>query len=317
MIFHVFILLFGLMLLVKGADWLIDGATALAKQYNISDLAIGLTVVGFGTSVPELLVNIFASIDDHQNFVIGNIIGSNIFNLLFILGLTGLIAPVVVQSSTVWKEIPISFLAIVLLFVIANNNLSDSLIISRAEGFAFIAFFCLFLYYVFRQLKNDIEAPKVQYKKISVRKMWAHIIVGLILLVIGGNLLVTNAVEIAIALGVSEKIVGLTIIAAGTSLPELATSLSAVLKKNNDVAVGNVIGSNIFNIFFVLGTSAMIRPISYNPVFNIDLYVLSAGTIFLFIAMFSGKKKKLDRWEAFILLAAYFVYILYLIGKEV
>ena len=243
----------GLLLLIKGAQWMVDGASALAKKYNISDLAIGLTVVAFGTSAPELVVNTIASFQNQQDIVLGNIIGSNNFNLFAILGITGLISPLVVSYSTIWKEIPASFMATLLLFVLANNIfLKSEPILSRTDGLILLILFICFLYYVFVQLKNEkSKQDDNPQKKINNTKIWIYIGVGLAGLIIGGNLLMINAVKIATTLGVSQKIIGLTIVAAGTSAPELATSVIAALKKNSDIAVGNIIGSNIFNIFFV------------------------------------------------------------------
>ena len=273
--------------------------------------------MAFGTSAPELVVNSFASYQDHQDIVFGNVIGSNNFNLFVILGITGLISPLVVQSSTVWKEIPLSFVAIIMLYGFANSfSPSQSPILSRFEGLLLLVMFVIFLIYVYKQLKTDASAPKISMVQLSALKIWMYIITGLAGLVIGGKLVVNSAVEIATVLGVSEKIIGLTIVAMGTSLPELATSIIAVLKKNNDIAVGNIIGSNIFNIFFVLSVSSLIRPIPYDVIFNTDLYILAGGTLFLFVAMFTGRKKKLDRWEAGLLLLTYIMYTAYLIEKE-
>jgi cation:H+ antiporter len=318
MLTQILLLILGLGLLIKGADWLVDGASALAKRYKISDLAIGLTIVAFGTSAPELVVNAFAASQGHHDIVFGNIIGSNIFNLFVILGIAGLIAPMVVQSSTVWKEIPLSLIAVIFLFIMANDFLStDSKIVTRGEGLILLVVFALFLFYVYKQLKTDPAEIAPTGKSFSNLKIWSFILLGLAGLVFGGRLVVTNAVQMATALGISEKIVGLTIVAAGTSLPELATSIVAALKKNNDIAVGNIIGSNIFNIFLILAVSALIHPVSYDSVFNTDLYLLAGGTLFLFAAMFLGQKKKLDRWEAVVLLVTYVGYTVWLIQKEI
>lgn len=315
MLVDILILALGLVLVIKGADWLVDGASSLAKRFRVSDLAIGLTVVAFGTSAPELVVNVIASVEDHQEIVFGNIIGSNIFNLLAILGIAGLLSPLVVQSSTVWKEIPISFLAILALFVLGNDFFfSGSPILSRIDGFVLLLLFALFIYYVYKQLKRDPVSETTSAPGYSTLKIWSLISIGLVGLVVGGKLVVTNAIGIASALGISEKVIGLTIVAAGTSLPELATSVVAALKKKNDIAVGNIIGSNIFNLFYILSVSAIIRPLAYDPVSNMDLYLLAGGTIFLFVAMFTGSKGKLDRWEAAILLLAYIAYTYYLIA---
>lgn len=310
-------MLLGFGVLIKGADWLVDGGSALARKYKISELAIGLTVVAFGTSMPEFVVNVFAAYQSHSDIVFGNIIGSNIFNLFAILGIAGLITPLVVQSSTVWKEIPISFLAALLLFFLSNSLVTGNEILSRLDGIILLIFFCFFLYYVFRQLKGENIPLDIKRKELSNLKMWLFIFLGLVFLIVGGRLVVVNSVEIASALGISQTIIGLTIVAAGTSLPELATSVVAAIKRNDDIAVGNIIGSNIFNIFFILGVSALIRPVDFNIKFNFDLLFLGVGTVLLFFAMFSGKKKKLDRWEAGVLLIFYIGYTILLINRDI
>jgi cation:H+ antiporter len=317
MILDIGILIFGLLILIKGADWLVKGGSSLAKKYHLSDLAIGLTIVAFGTSAPELVVNGYSAYNNQSDLVLGNVIGSNNFNLFIILGLAGLITPITVKSSTVWKEIPISFLAVILLFVLANDFLSASnASLSRLDGMLLLTGFCLFLYYVYKQLKTDPTESEEVGKKMSWLKIWLLIIIGIVGLVVGGQLAVTKSVEIASELGVSAKVIGITILAAGTSLPELATSVVAAIKKNNDIAVGNIIGSNIFNFLFIISVSSFVRPINFNLKFNIDLYILSAGTLFLFIAMFTGVKKKLDRWEAGVLFIIYTFYLIYLVHFE-
>ncbi|HOG66887.1 MAG TPA: calcium/sodium antiporter [Bacteroidales bacterium] len=317
MIISLLILTGGLVLLIKGADWLVNGASALAKKYNVSDLVIGLTVVAFGTSAPEMVINVFASAQNHQDIVFGNVIGSNLFNLFAILGISGIIFPLTVQNNTIKKEIPISFLAIIAIFILANDHLfyNSTNVMSRSDGIILFIFFCFFLFYIYKQIKNKSDIADTQVKQLSVLKITLLIIFGLGGLVVGGKLVINSAVDIAKALGVSKKIIGLTIVAAGTSLPELATSVVATVKKNCDIAVGNVIGSNIFNIFFILSVSFIIRPTTYDISFNNDLYVLAGGTLFLFLAMFTGKRKTLDRWEAMILLIAYIIYILLIIYK--
>lgn len=314
---QILLLALGFIVLIKGADWLVDGAAALARKYKISELAIGLTIVAFGTSMPELVVNTFAAYQSHPDIVFGNIIGSNIINLFLILGITGLIAPIKVQSSTVWKEIPLSLFAALLLFFLANSFFTGNKMLSRIDGIILLTFFFFFLYYVFRQLKNETISPEINPKEFPNLKIWVYIFLGFVFLIVGGRLVVVNSVKIADGLGISQSIIGLTIVAAGTSLPELATSAVAAMKRNNDIAVGNIIGSNIFNIFFILGISALVRPIEYAIRFNYDLYFLGLGTLFLFIAMFSGKKRKLDRWEAAILLLLYIGYTILLINKLV
>lgn len=318
MILQIIFLVVGLLLLIKGADWLVEGSSTFARKKKISDLAIGLTIVAFGTSAPELVVNVIASFEGHEDIVFGNIIGSNNFNLLVILGVAGLISPLIVQTSTVWKEIPISLLAGLFLFVLANNAIftTGENILSRGDGAILLVFFAAFLFYVYHQLRQVPQDVERADSNMSNQKILGYVIFGLAGLIIGGRLVVNNAMEMAEELGVSEKIIGLTIVAAGTSLPELATSVVAALKKNNDIAVGNIIGSNIFNIFFILGVSAVVNPIPYNTVFNIDLYLLFGGTLFLFLAMFISGKKKLDRWEAAILLLTFIIYTGILVSNE-
>lgn len=313
----ILLLVVGLFLLVKGADWMVAGASSLAKKYKVSDLAIGLTVVAFGTSAPELVVNVFGAYNGYEDIVFGNVIGSNNFNLFIILGIAGLIMPISVKSSTVWKEIPLSLLAVLLLLFLANNLFfTQGTGLSRIDGIILLIFFLFFIYYVYSQLKTDEISVEQPGKVISGIRIWVYILIGLGGLVFGGKLVVDHAVQLATMLGVSDKIIGLTIVAAGTSLPELATSLVAAIRKNNDIAVGNIVGSNIFNIFLILGVSSLIRPLDYNPVFNRDLLVLGGGTIFLFFSMFSGGRKKLDRWEAGLLLLVYVFYMTLLILKD-
>lgn len=317
MIINFFLLILGLGFLIKGADWLIDGSSAFARQKQVSDLVIGLTIVAFGTSAPELVVNTVAAYQGREELVFGNVIGSNNFNLFIILGISGLIYPLIVQRNTIKKEIPISLLAVVLLFIIANDFIiGQPGNLSRLDGMGLIGIFILFLWYIKKQLSRNpvevVEAPK----EFSKFKILGFIILGLAGLVLGGNLVVDSATGIAQFFGISEKIIGLTIVAAGTSLPELATSLMAAIKKNTDIAVGNIIGSNIFNIFLILGISSVVRPLDYDPVFNNDLYLLFGGTTFLIIFMFTGRKKRLDRWEALLLLLTYLIYTIVLISKE-
>lgn len=317
MVLSVLLIVVGLLLLVKGADYLVKGASALARKYNISDLAIGLTIVAFGTSAPELVVNVFAAVQNHPDLVLGNIVGSNNFNLFVILGLAGVIVPLTVQSSTVWKEIPFSLLAAILLFLLANDAMffgSEHNTLSRIDGMLLLIGFGAFLYYVYRQARNsgsECSSPQTM----TLFRMVLLILGGLAGLVIGGRLVVSGSVSIAQEFGVSEKIIGLTIVAMGTSLPELATSVVAAIKKNSEIAIGNIVGSNIFNILFILGISSVITPVSFNTAFNLELVILMMGTALLFAFMFSGRKKRLDRWEAALFLIIFIAYTLFLILK--
>jgi cation:H+ antiporter len=319
MVLSAAIIIVGFVLLINGANWLVSGASALARKHNVSDLVIGLTIVSFGTSAPELVVNSVASFQHHSDIVLGNVIGSNIVNLFFILGIAGLVYPITVQSSTVWKEIPISIIAVIALFVLSNSFFLQKLnIVTRIDGTILFVMFAGFLYYIYLQMKTDRSLSSVTVvNEMSNLKIWGLIIIGLSGLILGGKLVVDNAIKVATLLGVSEKIIGLTIVAIGTSLPELVTSVVAAFKKNSDIALGNIIGSNIFNILFILSISSFIHPIDFNTSFNTDLYLLGGGTLLLFIAMFTGGKKMLDRWEAAILLLVYLAYIYLTILKEI
>jgi len=318
MIIQILLLVLGLGLLIISASWLVNGASGLAKKYSVPDLAIGLTIVAYGTSAPELVVNLIATISNHHDIVFGNVLGSNNFNLFIILGIAAMITPLKVQTSTVWKEIPISFVAILMFFVLSNDFLNaDRQVLSRIDGFILLLMFLFFQLYIYNQVKSDRSQFVPAGELMPSGKIILLIVVGLAGLVLGGGLVVNNAVMMAKDLGVSEKIIGLTIIAAGTSLPELATSVVAAVKKNADIAVGNIIGSNIFNIFLISGVSAVVSPVEYNKVFNGDFYMLSLGTIMLFVMMFTSKKENLDRWEAGLLFLIYAGYTVFLISKEI
>ncbi len=319
MLLNIFLLTLGFVLLIFSANWLVDGSSLLAKKYNVSDIAIGLTIVAFGTSAPELIVSILATINNNTDVCFGNVIGSNLFNLLAILGIAGMVYPLTVKTNTVWKEIPLSLLAAIILLFLANNffiKTDTDLYIGRIDGIVLLIFFGLFLWYVYTQMKVDVLEDEVKLKPKPMYIILGMILFGLAGLFFGGKLVVNNAVDIATRLNISEKIIGLTIVAAGTSLPELMTSVVAAFKKKSDIAVGNIIGSNIFNIFLILGVSSLIKPLHYNKMFNIDLAILSAGTVLLFFAMFTGVRKKLDRWEAGVLFILYVLYCVYLIMGE-
>jgi cation:H+ antiporter len=318
MILPLILLAAGLALVVKGADFLVDGASSLAKRSKIPEIVIGLTIVAFGTSAPELVVNIFASIAGKNELVLGNVIGSNVCNTLLILGAAGLIYPLDVLRNSVRKEIPFSFLVTLIFLFLANDHLlfkSAANRISRIDGVILLVLFGVFLYYTFGLSKIKSNGSD-EIKLFSLPKTWIFIGLGFIGLFLGGKLVVDNAVVMARKLQVSEKLIGLTIVSIGTSLPELATSTVAAYKKRCDLAVGNVVGSNIFNILFILGISAEISPIRYNLAFNFDILAFGLGTLLLFIAMFTLKAHKLDRWEALILLVAYISYLVLVIARK-
>lgn len=313
-------LLIGFAILIKGADFLVNGSSSIAKKNGISNLAIGLTVVAFGTSMPELIVSLFSALDGKNDASFGNVIGSNNFNLLFILGICGLIYPLTVQRNTVKFEVPLSLLAAGVLFLLVNDHMiwggeSDGM--SRTDSIILLLFFGGFLFYIYRTMKNSSEfGEQGEIKIYGTGLAIGMVLLGLAMLIGGGTTVVNSATSIAKYYGLSEKLIGLTILAAGTSLPELATSAVAAYRRNTDIAIGNVVGSNIFNIFFILGVTGVINPMPYNTMMNFDLYVLMASTIILMIFMFTINQRKLDRWEAFMLLAAYITYTIYLIGME-
>ncbi len=305
----------GLIFLIKGADFLVDGASSIARRLNISDLVIGLTVVAFGTSMPELFVNMVASIRGNTDIAIGNVVGSNIANVFLILGVSSIIYPLAVTRGTVWKEIPFSLLAAIVLFITANDQLLDGSQMSdltRIDGLVFLSFFIIFIYYT-GSIATRIEGMEahVPAKQSGWLRSSLYIIVGLAGLTIGGKWIVDGAIALATKFGLSESLVGLTIVAVGTSLPELATSAVAAYKRNADIAVGNVVGSNIFNIFFVLGISAGIKPLPFQPKNNLDIGVVVFSSLILFLFMFTGKKRSLDRWEGLILLICYGGFVAY------
>lgn len=318
MVLTVLLLFLGFALLIKGADFLVKGASALARKFNVSELVIGLTIVALGTSAPELVVSVVSSTKGLNEVVYGNVIGSNIFNLFLILGVSAVIFPIVVQRSTIKVEIPYSLLAVLLVFFLVNDELiwNGKNYFSRTDALILLVFFSIFMYYIFKNMKNETPEPSVDNKpKQAMGILILMIIGGLLGLVFGGQLVVDNAVVIARSFSLSDKLIGLTIIAAGTSLPELATSAVAAYRKNSDISIGNVVGSNIFNLLFVLGISGVISPMDYNPSLNVDVYVVMAGTVLLFI-LFLGKTSRLTRWEAVILLVGYISYVAYLIWRE-
>jgi cation:H+ antiporter len=309
------LLIIGFIFLIKGAGLLVDGASSLAKKFNISNLVIGLTVVAFGTSAPELFVNLFASWKGTTDIAIGNIVGSNIANVLLILGITAIIYPLKVGRGTVWKEIPMSLLAAVLLLVMANDTLVDGLgfnMLTRSDGIILLAFFIIFLYYTFGISKNqneELEYGQSALKVYSTLASTGMLIFGLAGLLIGGRWIVNSATTIAASFGLSDALIGLTIVAIGTSLPELAASAVAAYKKNVDIAVGNILGSNIFNIFWILGISSIIKPLPFRPELNFDLFVVVISGALLFAWMFFGKRHVLERWEGAVFVLLYVAYI--------
>lgn len=320
MLLNFLFLLAGFAILIKGADFLVDGASSLAKRLQVSNLVIGLTVVAFGTSTPELTVNMFASFRGMNDAIYGNIIGSNLFNLLFILGVAGLVYPLSVQRTTVKYEIPFSLFCALLLFVLVNDVMffgSGENRLGRIDSVVLLVFFVLFMFYILKTAKLEQGGdPGEEVKPMSLSKAIGFVTLGLGALVLGGKLVTDNAVEIAQAFALSEKLIGLTILAAGTSLPELATSAVAAYRRNTDIAIGNVVGSNIFNILLILGINGSIREVPYNAALNVDFSLLFIGTVALLLFMFTFKRHKLDRIEAAMFLAIYIGYTIYLFYRN-
>jgi len=305
----------GLVMVLTGANWLINGASSIAKMFNVPDLVIGLTVVALGTSSPELIANYFAVMDGKPDIAIGGIMGSNIANVLLILGVTTIIYPIKVQSSTVWKEIPFSLLAALILFIVANDQWLDGAAesqISRTDGLVLLAFMVVFMVYAFEVARK----PKELLSEIPTMPLWKSVlllVIGLLLLFLGGKFFVDGASAVARSWGVSERVIGLTIVAIGTSLPELATCVVAALQKKADIAVGNVVGSNIFNIFFILGTIATIKPLPFNAdASNVDAFVMIAASIALFLATRIFTRNQIGRTEGVIFATSYAIYLIWL-----
>lgn len=306
----------GFFLLIKGADLLVDGSASIAKKLRISSIVIGLTIVAFGTSAPEFIVNIFASAQGNSEIAIGNILGSNIANILLILGISAIIYPITANKNTVLKEVPMSLLAAVVLGLMANDTIIDGASfsgITRIDGLVLLSFFIIFLYYTFGITKSDKDIVEGEIKVFSYSKAILFIVFGLAGLVVGGKWIVDGAVKIAEFFNISQSLIGLTIVAVGTSLPELATSAIAAYKKQSDIAIGNVVGSNIFNVFWILGASAIIRPLPFSTSSNGDIAMTIFASVVLFSAMFIGKKRVIERWQGAFMIIAYVAYIVFLV----
>lgn len=318
MVFVVILLLIGLAILIAGAEALVKGSSSLARRMGITPLVIGLTVVAFGTSTPELFVNIYSAFKGASDIAIGNIVGSNIANILLILGLSAAVTPLAVKKSTIWKEIPFALLAVVLVFLMGNDALFDKTPfneLTRTDGFALISIFIIFLYYIVGLAKASDGSNAEEVKPLTIPFSLFLTLVGIACLVAGGKLLVDQAIVLARLAGMSEALIGLTVVAVGTSLPELATSVVAAMHKEVDIAVGNIVGSNIFNVFWILGITSLILPLSFNPRINADVGVSILATVLLFLAMFVGKKHKLERWQGIFFVALYGIYLGYLIMR--
>ena len=309
MILNIIFIIVGFFLLVKGADLLVDGSSRIARKFNVKEIIIGLTIVSIGTSMPELIISVTSALKNQSDFAIGNILGSNISNLFFILGVSAIIKPLLFKKQTVKIEIPFVIFLTALLYIFGNNG--DYHLITELEGIIFIVFCVLFtIYNIFISKNiNNSEMEKNKNKDIKLSKSFLLIMIGIILLKFGGDFVVDNASRIATLLGISERVISLTIVAISTSLPELITSALATYKGEIDLAIGNIIGSNILNIVLIIGIMAIINPIPYSVSFNKDLMIFLIGMIFLFIVPFIGEKYKIERVSGFIYLISYFIYI--------
>lgn len=325
MILTILILLAGLGLILAGANYLTDGASSIARRFGISDLVVGLTIVAFGTSAPELTISILSAVQGNTGMSVGNVVGSNIFNVLLIIGAVALVRPVKVERTVMNNEIPMTILASVALLAMGLSPWLDGSAaqVSRVSGILLLLFMAIFMRYLFASASSSDKvaatkpepapAPSDAKKRPPVWLSALMIVGGLAALVYGGDIFVESASEIASALGVSDAVIGLTIVAAGTSLPELATSLAAAFKGNNDMAVGNVIGSNIFNIFMVLGTAAVIHPLQFNGITVVDLGVMTGGTLLFWLFGWIINTRTITRPEGGIMVAAYLAYIVWLL----
>lgn len=319
MIVNFLLIIVGFVALIFGAEWLVNGASGLAKKYHISDMIIGLTIVAFGTSAPELVVNSLASFTGHPEIVFGNVIGSNIFNTFLILGTVAMIYPISVNKGMIKREIPFSLLIVFLIMILSNAVLGQTnSVLTQWEAVFIFVVFAGFLAYTFVQAKKGaIEEEEIQEGlPTKMFKILGLIIFGLLLLVVGGDVVVKNAIKLAQTFGVSEKVIALTIVAAGTSLPELVTSVVAAGKKKSDIAIGNVIGSNIFNLLLILSVSGMVSPIVFDTAFNVELLLLAIGTLLILLFMWLGTKKQIDRWQGLILFLMMVGYTIYLFQRE-
>lgn len=323
MILNIVWLIVGLVLILVGANALTDGASSIARRMGISDLVVGLTVVAFGTSAPELAISVISASAGNASLAIGNVVGSNIFNILVIIGITALVRPIVIEKSVMSLEIPMVILSSIILLVLGNSGVLDGSGInqvSRVSGIFLLIFFILFMRYTFASAKQPgldavEENTNEKSAEMPVWKSVLYVIAGLAALVWGGDKFVDGASGIASGLGVSDAVIGLTIVAAGTSLPELATSIVAAVKGKPGLAVGNVIGSNIFNVLMVLGLSGVITPLPFGSIGNLDLLTLVGASVLFYIFGWFFKTRTITRVEGFVLTAAYVAYVAVLLSR--
>ena len=320
MLLNIIFIIIGFILLIKGADFLVDGASEIAKKFHIPEIVIGLTIVAVGTSMPELVVSVTSAIEGHSDLAIGNVVGSNIANMFLILGVCSIIKPLIFKKETRLFEIPFTIFATILLFFLCINGTDEELnMVTRNEGFILLAFCVLFIIYNLIMAKKGeefdkedtiIELKVPEKKKVPVWESLFGIVIGIAGLKLGGDLVVDNAVSIATILGISEKLISLTIVAFSTSLPELITSIAATRKGETDMAIGNIIGSQIFNILLIIGASAALTPINYSKNYDSNIILLTVGSIMLGLFPFIGKKNEMTRINGIIFVVTYIVYLI-------
>lgn len=314
------LLIIGFVLLIKGADIFVDGASSIAKKIGIPSVIVGLTIVSLGTSAPELAVSLISAINGSNEIAIGNVLGSNLFNTLMVLGVTSIVLPLMIQKEKIKIDFLVNIAVTILLFLTFDSILGkDRNLISRFDGIILVIVCIAYItYLVFKSIKTNVELPSEEDKNINIFIKILLIILGACAIILGGDFVVDSATNIAYRFGMSEKLVGLTIVAMGTSLPELVTSIVAALKGENDIALGNVLGSNIFNILLIIGFSSTISPITVAANLMIDFLYLLAITFFLFALIFigKGKEKKLTRFEGLILVTLYIGYMIYIIIRN-
>lgn len=328
MFWQILIFIVALVVILKGAQLLVDGASSIAYKLKVAPIVIGLTIVAFGTSAPELVASIGGVLNNATGLAFGNVVGSNIFNILIILGISAVVNPLKLHQNTIWKEIPMSFLGAVMLVVLGLQTIIDSGSITQSlfqgnsrvgeitfsNGLTLLAFFIIFIYYTFGIAKAS-ASDQIEIKPLSVPISIIYIVAGLTFLALGSSFFVGSAVAIAKFLGVSDTLIGLTIVAAGTSMPELVTSVVAAYKKQSDIAVGNIVGSNIFNIFFILGITSLVGTIPVVGSNLFDILVLFIATFILFLSAFIFKKRQIGRIEGAFMFALYIVYLGYIIWR--
>lgn len=323
MLLDIVLFILGIALIILGANYLTEGASTLARKMGLSPLVVGLTIVAFGTSTPELIVSLMSALKGNADIAMGNAVGSNIFNVLAIGGITALVAPISITQSTIRREIPLMLLASAVLFFLSYDSIFSGVgdqanILSRGEGMTLLSFFLIFLTYTFAIAKGSPEDPHADHSPLKPYPMWLLLVFifgGLAALVYGGDLFVSSASNIARAFGMSESFIGLTIVAAGTSLPELATSVAAALKKQPEIAIGNIVGSSIFNIFFILGTTATVTPIHIGGVTALDFVVMLASALLLYIFALLFGQRVVNRFEGAVMALGFVAYTLFLISQ--